>query len=233
MSSKFKKILKLLSIPLIILGVYLILLLVWNIFHLPLEKELIEILKDAFQTYGLWIVLVGAFFEGILFIGFYFPGATIVFLATVLVGTDVLKITEIIAIVSAAFLVSYSLNYLMGKYGWYKLLIKMGFKDSLDKAQEKLQKNSLGVVMLSYWNPNFASIIATAAGVLQIPFWKFFPYNLMGIIGWNILWGILAAVLGANAMQFMGIKYVILSLAVWIIAILLKYYLWDKRKSKK
>ncbi len=108
----------------------------------------------------------------------------------------------------------------------------MGFKDSLNKAQQKLQKNSLGIVMLSYWNPNFASIIATAAGVLKVPFWKFFPYNLIGIVGWNILWGILAAVLGTNAIQFLGLKYVILSLAVWILAILLKYYLWDRKKSK-
>jgi len=229
---KIKQIFKLLTIPLILLGIYLIVIILWNIFHLPSEKEMIEILKQAFLTYGSWIVLVGAFLEGLLFIGFYFPGATIVFVGIILAGVQVAKLTEVVIMVSVAFIVSYSINYFIGKYGWYKLLHKMGLKKSLEGAKEKLHKNSLGVILLSYWSPNFASIVATAAGVLGVPFWKFFLYNIIGIIGWNVLWAVLAAILGANLLQFLCLKYVLLSILIWILVILIKYYFWDRKKSK-
>jgi membrane-associated protein len=233
MQAKFKEILKLLSIPLIILAVYLILIPVWNISGFPSGDRLIEILQDAFANYGLWIVLVGAIFEGLLLIGFYFPGATIIFLGVILAGNDLGMVAKIVIIVSLGFIISYIIDYLIGKYGWYKLLVKFGLKSSIDDARKKIENNGLHAIMLSYWNPNFASIIATAAGVLESPFWKFFTYNFIGVIAWNIIWGVLAVFLGENAMKYMGIKYVILFIILWIVVLLIKNYLYKRKKNQK
>ncbi|MDD5621144.1 MAG: VTT domain-containing protein [Candidatus Pacebacteria bacterium] len=230
MNPKYKKILKLLSIPLILLAVYLILILVWKICNLPSEEALLEMLRDAFAKYGLWIVLIGAILEGLLFIGFYFPGLTIIFFGIVLASANIDIIAKTVAVISIALIVSYLIDYTIGRYGWHKLMVKFGLKSSIDNAKKKIENKKLRTILFSYWNPNFASLIATAAGALKIPFFKFFILNFIGVIVWNIVWAVLAVFLGENAIKYMGIEYVILFIFAWIAILLLKNYFSKKKK---
>ena len=223
-----KNVFKLLSIPLLLLGLYLLLALIWRIFHLPTDKALFEVLKGYFTEYGLWLIFFGAIIEGFLLLGQYFPGGLIIFLGVITAGHDIKRVVLVVFLVCVSFLISYSLNYVVGKYGWYKLLVKFGLKDSLDDAKRKLIKHEFNAIFLSYWEPNLASITATAAGVLFIPFKRFFLYSLFGIIFWNTFWGTLVASLGENAIKIMGIKYVLVIFAVWITIILVKRFFFEK-----
>jgi hypothetical protein len=117
---------------------------------------------------------------------------------------------------------------LLGRYGWYKLLVKFGLKEQLEHAKTKLTKQGLNAVIFSYWEPNLASITATAAGVLDFSFRIFSLYSLSGVILWSVFWGAIIFVLGDSALQLIGLKWVLIIFAGWICVLLVKKYWFSK-----
>ena len=228
MATKTKEILKLLSIPLILMAIYLSMYIIWKVFELPTDGQLLPIVKEWFGEYGLGVVFIGALIEGFLLLGQYFPGGFIIFLGVISAGKDIARASSVVSIVCLAFFIAYTLNYLLGRYGWYKLLIKFGLGQSIEDSKDKLTKQGLNVIFFSYWEPNLASLTATAAGILQVPLKKFSIYSAAGIILWNIFWGTLVYTLGESALEIMGVKYILIIFFVWISVIMLKKYFFDR-----
>ncbi len=228
----FKSILKLLAIPLSLSLVYLTMLVIWKSFHFPEGDDLFNATAGYINKYGLWLVFVSAIIEGFLLLGQYYPGGAVIFLGVISAGKNIPRVAEVVAIVSLAFFIAYTLNYIVGKYGWYKLFLKFGLKKPLDNSQAKLAKHQFNAILFSYWEPNLASVTATAAGVLNLPLLKFSFYSLIGIIVWNTIWGTLVASLGKAAFKLMGLKYVILVVVIWIAVILIKHFFIDKKQPE-
>jgi membrane protein DedA with SNARE-associated domain len=231
--SSFKEILKLLSIPLILLAIYLSMYIIWKVLGLPTDEQMLIVVREWFLKYGLSIVFISALIEGFLLLGQYFPGGFIIFLGVISAGKNVFRATEVVLVVCCAFFIAYTLNYWVGKYGWYKLLIKFGLGQQLEKSKNTLTKQGLNTIFFSYWEPNLASLTATAAGILHIPLGKFLLYSSMGIILWNIFWGVLVYTLGESALNIVGLKWVLIIFVLWIGVILLKKYFFDKRSLTK
>ena len=227
---RFKEILKILSIPISLLGVFLIVSVVWRLLGWPQGEELIVITQGWFERYGLLIIFISAFIEGVLLLGQYYPGGLVIFLGVISSGGNIERVIAVVSTVSLAFIISYSINWLLGKHGWYTLFLKFGLKETLETAKDKLGKHEFNAIMLSYWEPNLASVTATAAGILHIPFRRFFFHSSIGVIVWNAFWGILVASLGANALKLMGIKWALLVFLFWVAVLLVKHYWWDRRK---
>lgn len=230
-NGKLKKFLSIIAIPLSLLIVYLTVILLWKAFGLPPQTELIEIIKKFFNDYGLIVVFVGALIEGFLLLGQYFPGGFIIFLGVITAGHDIPRVIGVVATVSVSFAISYYLNYLAGKHGWYRLFVKFGLKDSLEKSKAKLNRHALKAILGSYWEPNLASITATAAGVLQIPVKKFLIHSVIGIAVWNTFWGIFVFILGDTALKLAGQKYIISIFLIWIVIVSIVSIL-ESRKEK-
>ena len=64
--------LRLLAMPLLFLVLFISLFILWDIIDLPSNEELIQLVQNAFDKYGLPAVLLGSFLEGILLVGNYF-----------------------------------------------------------------------------------------------------------------------------------------------------------------
>jgi len=227
---KLKEAIKLLSIPLTLLIIYLILFLIWRILSLPPPTEMISIVQAFFDKYGLIVVFFSALIEGILLLGQYFPGGFIIFLGVISAGKNVLRAVEVVSIVSLSFFIAYFLNYLMGKYGWHNLFLRFGFKDSIEKAKKKIKNHAFSAIFLGFWEPDIATITATASGVLELNIKKFLLYSAISIIFWNILWGTLVFSLGEKALKFTGIQYVLPAVVIWICLILIRHF-WIKSKE--
>lgn len=228
MNTTLKKVLKVISIPLTLLVIYFSMYVVWKLFGLPTDSELLMIVKDYFARYGLHVVFVGALIEGFFLLGQYFPGGFIIFLGVISAGKDMGGASEVVVVVCVAFFIAYTLNFLLGKYGWYKLLVKFGLHEQLEHAKVKLTKHGLSAVIFSYWEPNLASITATAAGVLDFPLKKFSVYSLIGIVIWNVFWGTLVFLLGDSALKIVGLKWVLIIFGVWVTVLLIKKYWFSK-----
>ncbi len=232
MRTKIQNLIKLLIFPLAMFGVYLLILVLWKLLNLPTDQELMEISKNWFDRWGLIFVFVSAIIESALILGQYYPGGLVIFLGVVSAGKNIPLTITVVAIVCLAFFIGYSIDYFVGKLGWYRLFLKFGLKDSLAEAQKKLQKHELNAIMFSYWEPNLASITATAAGILQLPFKKFSINSIIGIVIWNAIWGTLVASLGENAFKLIGLKWVSIIVLSWIAVILLKHYLFNREQTR-
>jgi membrane protein DedA with SNARE-associated domain len=219
-------------VPLLIfLALVLILWVLWSVLGLPDKNELLLIFKDYFKQYGLIIVFLAAIVEGLLLIGWYLPGGTVMFLGVILVGKNIPLVLLNGLIITLGLLLAYTLNYLIGYYGWYKLLKKFGQTDHLEKYKNKLQKNLGTGLFMSYWHPNVAVWASTAAGILKINFKQFFWCSLLALFIWNMLWGALVYVLGERALTIASFKFIFTVLLVWIFIKLLISYRLSKIKT--
>jgi membrane protein DedA with SNARE-associated domain len=230
MTEKAKEILKIISIPLALLAVSLMVHGLWVLFKLPQGDALTAAVQDFFKRYGLWLLFMSAILEGMLILGQYYPGGIMIFLGVVSAGHNILRVILVVSVVSLAFFIGYTIDYLMGKYGWYKLFLKFGLQKTLDNAKTKVARKELRAILASYWEPNLASVTATAAGILQIPFFRFSAYSAIGIVVWNTLWGTLVAILGVRVFSLFGIKYAFIVVFIWVSIIIAKHYLYDKKK---
>lgn len=193
-----------------------VLVLVWKLLDLPSEEETIVLVTQWLIEYGLLLVLVGAFLETILFVGFYFPGSAVLFLAVAL-SPDPLQAVKAVVAISLGMLAGYSLNYILGAYGWHKIFLKLGMKDGIENARAKMEKDEVRYIFYTYWNPGLGSFTSTAAGILKLPYRRFVTLTVMGIMVWNIFWGVLVYSLGESALMLLNLTLVLQVIAVWIL----------------
>jgi membrane protein DedA with SNARE-associated domain len=227
---KLKITLKLLSIPLGLIIIALLYTALWKFLGWPMGDELINIAKGFFQKYGLWLVFFSSICEGILLAGNYFPGGIVIFFSVVAAGKHIPKATLTVSVVILGFFIAYFINYLLGKYGWHKLLVKFGLKDQLDSAQAKIQKHNFKAIMSSYWFPNLGAVTSTAAGVLNIPAKRFLIESLIGLLIWDAIWGTIVYILGDQALKLItNVKLLLPIGAIWILSILIYEYVKKKR----
>lgn len=215
-------------LPLSVLGVFLLLYLAWRFFGLPPEERLIEIARFYFDKYGLAILLVSSVVEGTVLVGWYYPGSLIIFLGVILAGKDIEKVAVAVGTITLGLFFAYIINFLLGKYGWYRLLLKFGLRNALEDAKERVSKHGLIAIFMSYWQPNLAALVATSAGILDFSFTKFFLYSLIAVSIWNTFWGTLVYFVGEGALSLVGLRFVFLAIFVWII-----YRIWNGRGKEE
>jgi membrane protein DedA with SNARE-associated domain len=219
-----RRYLKLLSVPIILLLSFLSLALVWELFNLPSTQVIGEAAGRLFETYGLPIVFVAAFLEGMLLIGNYFPGAFIIVLGVVLSGS-IGGALGVLIVGTAGLMLSHAFNYYLGKHGWFRLFQKFGVGRSIDESKEKILKKGGLAIFFTYWNPSMAAVVDTAAGLLKMPAKRFFLISLISSIFWNTLVAAVAYILGDRALEIItpgspDLVYIIGIFIVWCAVLL-------------
>ena len=164
-----RRALKIVAFPLAVLAVFGLLYAIWRALDLPPEETLAQIARTYLDRYGIAIVFISAYLEGLLLIGWYFPGNLVVVLALILAAGEPSRFVAIAATAGAGLLGAYATNFFVGKFGWYRLLLAFGLREPLDNAQRRLTKYGLSAIFTTYWQANLASCISTAAGILQFP----------------------------------------------------------------
>ena len=226
-----KKYLKLLIAPLCVLAVFVILGLVWKLFHLPSEDQLIPMIKSYFDTYGVLLVFIASILESAFVIGIYAPGGLVIFLGVIFSAGDPFRAIAVVLSVVLGFIIGFTFDFYIGKFGWYKLFLHFGFGKILEKTQVQIQKYGLSVPWLGYHNPDVGSIVATAYGILNFSYLDFLKNSILPILAWCTFWGILAYFLGMNALKVMGYRTLFIILGVWVIARIIEVKI-EERKNK-
>lgn len=183
----------------------------------PNTEALIDAVKGLYLTHGYILIFFGAFLEAIFLLGFYVPGSTVVILGAAFAKTGVVSYPLVLLLGTLGLVLGYILNYLLGKYGWYHMLARLGFEKGIDVAKKKLIHSQSKTIILGYFSPSSASFISTAAGVLGIPFRRFLFLSIIAQSFWSFLWGTLAYWLGLPFVEFI-LKYFIFALLL-IVAI--------------
>ncbi len=192
-----------------------VLAIIWKILDLPSEEETILIVTAWLSEYGLFIALIGSIIETLLFIGFYFPGSVIIFLSVAL-SPDPLQAVKAVLAVSLGMLIGYSINYVLGKYGWYKVFLKLGMRGGIENAKIKMEKSDFRYIFYTYWNPGLGSFTSTAAGVLRMNYSRLLLLMILAVAIWNTFWGVLVYSLGESALALLDFTIVLKIIGIWI-----------------
>ncbi len=175
----------------------------WSAIGLPTQDEMIVKVQSFFALYGLWMIFISSFLEAMLFIGWYFPGSLVIFLGVASTTGNPEKAVQTVLAVCAGMLLGYIFNYLLGKFGWYKVLIKFGFKDELLKIEKRVQDKGMIGAFFFYVMPGMGCLLSTAFGVLKFNFFKFLSFTALMVFFWNILWGVLVYHFGMSVFKLL------------------------------
>ena len=195
--------LKLLALPLTLLVVSISLRLIWIIFDLPPFEVMLPRIEEWFSIYGLPILFVSAICEGMLLVGAYFPGLFVI-LVSVLLATSPCEAVLAVVVGTSGLIIAHAINYILGKYGWYRLLIKFGLKNPIEESRKKLVSKGPWVIWGSYWLPSMSALTDTAAGIIHMPFRKFILNSIAASFFWNSLAGIIIYTVGDPILYLVG-----------------------------
>lgn len=187
----------------------------WKLLDLPSEAEMTNTVALWLREYGLFVVFIGSLLETLLFIGLYFPGSVIIFLSVALAPSPFAAFVTVL-VVSLGMFCAHITNYALGKYGWYRVFLKLGMKNGIKNAELKMAKNDVRYIFYTYWNPGLASFTSTAAGILRMPYLRFLFLMISAIFIWNAFWGVLVFSLGESALTLLSFTTVLKVLSLWI-----------------
>jgi membrane protein DedA with SNARE-associated domain len=226
-----RRALKIIALPLAVLAVFGLLYLIWLALDLPPEDTMVRIAKGYLDRHGVLIVFIAAYLEGLLLIGWYFPGTLVIILALVLAGPDPVRVAQVAATAGIGLFAAYVTNFYAGKYGWYRLLLAFGLREPLENAQRRLNKYGLSAIFTTYWQANLASCISTAAGILQFPAARFVAYSFVAEALWVTFWATLIFFLGKAALSLAGFRMILLLILIWIAVRLIYRWKFEKRAA--
>lgn len=214
--------LRILLVPAIIIASFFIFGLVYRSLGLPEADEFMRLARQYYAEYGYWVVFFGALAEGLLFLNWYLPGSAVAVLGVVFARETGQSVLWVLALIMIGFLITSVLNYWLGKYGWYRLFLKLGLKKPLDETKKKLEAKGLPIIFSTYFHPNVGALIATSAGILQLDFKKFFYYSAVSLFLWGSFWGVIVYFFGSQLLEFGTIKVMVAILGLWTLYYIIK-----------
>ncbi len=150
---------------------------------------------------GIWLLLLIIFAETGLFVGFFFPGDSLLFVAGILstslvdsislnTGSDFLNLMIIAGLCTVAGILGNTVGYITGRkvgpamYNWKdRLLFKQKY---LHQAKDFYDKYGGGAIVFARFLPFIRTFAPIVAGIVSMDKKKFSFYNIVGCIAWVV-----------------------------------------------
>lgn len=147
---------------------------------------------------GLWVMLFIIFAETGLFVGFFLPGDSLLFVAGIFsnklaasfidLNNDILNLLLLITLISVAGIVGNTVGYWFGRkigpamYQWKdNMLFK---KHYLEQAHEFYEKHGGSAIVFARFIPIVRTFAPIVAGIVDMDKKKFSYFNIVGCIAW-------------------------------------------------
>jgi len=147
---------------------------------------------------GLWLLLFVVFAETGLFIGFFLPGDSLLFVAGIYsanianeivpTGSEYIDLLVLLILISLAGIAGNSVGYWFGRkvgpsmYSWKEnMLFKRRY---LREAHDFYDKHGGGAIVVARFIPIVRTFAPIVAGIVQMEKKKFIFYNVIGCVAW-------------------------------------------------
>lgn len=196
---------------------------------LPTSEELVNLFSKYYATYGYEILFVAALLESLVLINLFAPGQVALALGIVFARTGETELPLVMLAVISGIVIGFTVDYLVGYYGFSDLLKRFGQGGVFDKAKQELKKNGGRSIFISFINPNLGAYMSLAAGASRLEITMFGLISLFSICFWVISWSLLIYALGD--MVLVIIKKYTLLLSMIFIGILIVSLTYKKSQS--
>lgn len=180
----------------------------------PVENIYLEF-ERLFREYGYYIIFIGALLEAALLINFLVPGGSIILAGAYFSSQGLIPYPYFFLTVIIGTLIGFSLDYLVGFFGWSHLLTRFGLHSQLSKAEHKINSYGFRAYFLGYIHPDLGSFYAIASGTLQIKWRKFIIYSIPNLSFWILFWTLPIYFFGELFKRYMG-QYMLIGLLIII-----------------
>ncbi|MEK6812066.1 MAG: VTT domain-containing protein [Nanoarchaeota archaeon] len=223
--TKIKKFVREASIPLVFLVLYYFLFHFQKFISLPTQDKFMDLILNFMNTQNIFLIFLIALVEGGLILGQYSPGGIVIFLSIMSAEGNIPKMILLLSVISLAYLLAYSLDYLFGYYVVETVIKKLGFEKKVERYRKLLDKNVFSTIFFSYAETNIASLVAVSSGLLKIPFKKFIYFSVISVIFWNTFWAVVLYFFGNAILSIFGTTYLVIILAIWVLIVFYNNFL--------
>lgn len=191
---------------------------------------------------GLYIVILIIFAETGLFVGFFLPGDSLLFIAGMIIANSVgpfnnemVDIFYWLILFIVAGILGNMLGYWFGKKSGPLLFER---KDSwifkrkyIVQAKEFYDKKGGTAIMFARFLPIVRTFAPIVAGVVSMEYKKFMFYNIVGCIVWVVSLVVAGYLLGTNVWVKEHLEYIVLGLVLITTAPVFIKMFFSKKKS--
>lgn len=160
---------------------------------------------------GLWLLLFVVFAETGLFVGFFLPGDSLLFVAGIysadlitnsfpFLNNEYIQLLVLCGLISAAGIAGNAVGYWFGRkvgpamYHWKdNLLFKRHY---LEQAHDFYEKHGGGAIVIARFIPIIRTFAPIVAGIVEMDKKKFSFYNIVGCFAW-----VLSMLVGGHFLQ--------------------------------
>lgn len=192
--------------------------------------------SSLLSSYGALAVVVVTFAEaGLLVIGFFVPGDTLLFPAGVLCATGVgdgphLTLWQVMLGAAAGSIVGTQLGYYLGRHGGRPALERIGsrrLKSVLARSEDLLSRyGRRKAIVIGRFVPMVRTVLGPVAGMLEVPVRTFTLWQVVGGLAWTQSMVLLGFWLGAAVP---GIENYLLPLVAVVVAVSMLPVLLQRR----
>jgi len=195
--------------------------------------------EELIKYGGLALLLIIIYAETGLFFGFIFPGDALLFTAGLFCGTGALAVNIFLLVISVAFAayIGNLTGYGTGKFFGKKLFQK---KDTLFFKQKHLEKSreyydKYGGISLigGRFLPVVRTFVPILAGAIDMNFWRFNMFNIIGAVLWSGTLIPLGFLLGKKIPASADhVEYIILGITMITMTIMITGIIKASKKDK-
>lgn len=191
---------------------------------------------------GLYIVMFIIFAETGLFVGFFLPGDSLLFITGVIIANSVSKFGNVgldllywISIISAAGIIGNMVGYWYGnKFGHMlmkrpdSLLFK---KKHIHQAHEFYEKKGGMAIFLARFLPIVRTFAPIVGGMVDMKYKKFIYYNILGCLAWVVSMIMAGYLLGENEWVKKNLELIVVGLILVTTGPVLFKMFFGKKKA--
>lgn len=191
---------------------------------------------------GLYLVVLIIFAETGLFVGFFLPGDSLLFITGMIIANslspfsnEVMNLVYWMSLISVAGIIGNIVGYWFGKKSGPLLFERKDtwlFKRKyIVQAKEFYDKKGGGAIVLARFLPIVRTFAPIVAGVVRMDFKKFMFYNFIGCLAWVISMVMAGYLLGSNIWVKENLEYIVIGIVVITTAPVLMKLFFSKKKS--
>lgn len=158
----------------------------------------LEALQEFAHQYGYWAVFVGILLENL---GIPLPGETVTVVGGFLAGSGELNYWIVLSSAILGAVLGGTCGYWIGRYAGWSFLLRLGrffrlSEERLVEVKDKFTQNAAKAVFFGRFIALLRVFAGPLAGIAEMPYGKFFLYNLAGASVWALVMVTLAFFIG-------------------------------------
>jgi membrane protein DedA with SNARE-associated domain/Arc/MetJ family transcription regulator len=187
--------------------------------------------RPLLERYGYPAIFVAVGVEGM---GIPAPGQTLLIAASIDAAHGGLNIAAVVALAVLAAALGNSIGYLIGRVGGRPLLRKLPISEArLARVDALFRRHGGWFILVARFFDGTRQLNGIMAGTLEMPWWRFTFWNLLGAVLFVAVWGLGTYWLDRDIGQVMAILRRIEPLAIALLVAALVaglVYLWRRRR---